>query len=459
MRILLVMPGSLEDTWEQLSKLEPLGLETIAAYVSHCDVRIIDLRIEPDFENEMISFQPDVVGFHCHATETSNILHLAQKVKLISPKTLTVVGGHHPTLLPRDFDSDFIDVIVIGDGEITFKELVDGYQACSDFKNIEGIAYRKNGVLTFNRTRPLISNLDDVLLPNRELIRNYSEEYYYLMERPVAVVFTSRGCPHRCTFCSVWKFNRGQYRCMGPQRVVTELSNIGIENIFFADDNFLHSVKRSTEIYEAIQASGIKKNYRFVTRGDTIAKNPDLIEKWQKIGLSNVQIAFEYIRNRKLYEINKHNLVKNNEVARKVLQKNGVKITANFIIDPSFEKSDFDELLEYIEKMEIDFPLLSILTPLPGTVLYNERYSDLLTHNYKLYNFLHAVLPTKLPREEFYKRFAQLQKNSWLASMKRNKSSSGKVDSLLGYNIISALKKLSDHRTYISAEQNQISKN
>jgi len=459
MRILLVMPASDLIGLNRFAMLAPLGLETIAAYIAHHEVKIIDLRIEPDFENEMLSFQPDVVGIHCvSVADTYKVLNVAHKIKVLNPKVLTVVGGHPPSLLPEDFDSKAVDVIVIGDGEITFKELVDCYQARSDFKNIEGIAYRKNDVLTFNRARPLISNLDDTLLPNRELMRKYSEQYYFLVDKPMAIVPTSKGCPHRCKFCAIWPYNRGEYRCMGPRRVVTELSNIDAKNVFFADDNFFKNIKRANEIYEAIRAEGINKQYIAEVRSDAIVKNPGLIEKWRRIGMKTMGVGFEYIQNANLDEISKRNSANNNDEAIEILHGNDIRITGLFIVNPSFNESDFDGLLEYINKKKINFPFFAILTPLPGTILYKERYDELLTHNRELYNFLHAVLPTKLPREEFYRRFAQLYRDSWSASVKRDrKLYKDDIDTDMGYNIITAFKGLSDYRAYLLREKNQIS--
>ncbi|MHA2281704.1 MAG: B12-binding domain-containing radical SAM protein [Promethearchaeota archaeon] len=455
MRILLVMPTSEIIGLNQFAMLEPLGLITIAAYIQRHSIKIIDLRIEPTLKDTVVSYQPHIVGIHCvSVADTYRVRSVAHEIKKIDPRILTVVGGHHPTLLPRDFDNEHIDVVVIGDGEITFRELVDHYESDYDLQELAGIAYRKNGEMILNRKRKSPHKLDDTRIPQRELIRKYSGEYYFLLNKPIATVPTSKGCLHRCKFCSIWPYNQGKYRVMGPSRVIKELLEIEVRNVFLGDDNFLQNTKRVSGIYEAIKASGIDKEYIIEARSDAIAQNSDLVEKWRNIGLRIVGIGLEYIRNKELNEVDKKISAKYNNKAIEILKKNDIKITGLFIVNPDFDESDFEKLSEYILKKEIDYPFFAILTPLPGTVLYHEKYSDILSTDRDLYNLLHAVLPTKLSREKFYKKFAQLYKDSWLASIERNRRSfRDGIPPEMGLNLVTAFKKLSNYQTYIEREE------
>lgn len=458
MRILLVMPKSASGIWEDIALLEPLGLETIAAYLPDHDVRLLDLRLEPRLEVELASFRPRVVGFHCHTTEVGTVIALARRVKAADAEILTVVGGHHASLFPNEFLDASIDAVVIGDGEIAFRELVDAYGQGSDLAGIPGVAYAagEGRTLIRNEKRPLLLDMDTVRLPDRDLIARYWEEYYYLADKPVAIVTASRGCPYHCTFCSVWRFNRGRYAAKGADRVVRELSESRAANVFFADDNFFHNPRSAGDVCEAIKSAGLQREYRVVTRSDIIVQHPELIEQWREIGLRDVQIAFEYSQDEPLARVHKRNSVKNNEDAAAILRANDVKITANFIVDPDFEEADFERLTEYINRMRIDTPLISILTPLPGTTLYEQMYNDLLTHNHALYDFLHAVVPTRLPRRRFYERFARLQKESWLGALRRDGNATRQIDPAVGSRVIAALRKLADHRTYLLAEEGDI---
>ncbi|KPK48721.1 MAG: hypothetical protein AMK72_06265 [Planctomycetes bacterium SM23_25] len=91
-----------------------------------------------------------------------------------------------------------------------------------------------------------------------------------------------------------------------------------------------------------------------------------------------------------------------------ILNDLGVHMWGAFIVDPQFTREDFRALKTYREKRDIIYPQFTILTPLPGTDLYDEREDELVTRDYRLFDALHAVLPTRLPREEFYKEFARL---------------------------------------------------
>jgi methyltransferase len=106
--------------------------------------------------------------------------------------------------------------------------------------------------------------------------------------------------------------------------------------------------------------------------------------------------------------LNKTTTVKTNEEAINILHKNGVKVAGQFIIYPEYTKEDFEQLAEYVEKMNLVHPIFSVLTPLPETDLYYRKKEELLTENYEMYDLVHCVLSTKLPREEFYKCYADL---------------------------------------------------
>jgi radical SAM superfamily enzyme YgiQ (UPF0313 family) len=106
--------------------------------------------------------------------------------------------------------------------------------------------------------------------------------------------------------------------------------------------------------------------------------------------------------------VNKTNTARTNEEAVRILHANGVNVWAAFIVDPAWSADDFQALRDYIGRLGLSLLQFTVLTPLPGTQLYRERRGELLTSDYRCYDTLHAVLPTRLPREEFYQRFAEL---------------------------------------------------
>lgn len=381
---------------------EPLALEVIAASIPNHETEILDMRLELNLEQELISFHPQVVGVTGYTTDVYNNINILKKVKEFDSTILTIVGGHHATIIPKDFDKEVVDVIVIGEGEITFKELIDAYEKGQNFEKIKGLAFRKNDKLIFTQPREMPSNLDALPLPARHLTEKYRQKYFRSNWRPVTSLMTSKGCPFRCDFCALWKITNGKYLIRSPESVVSELSTIKEKYIDFADDNVFHDLKRVERIYELIKERGIKKKYKVYARSDTIVKRPDIVEKWKEIGMDLILIGFESFKDEELKALNKHNSIKNNEKAIQILHQNGVEIVAYFIINPDYTKEDFDALAEYINRMELTQPIFTVLTPLPGTELYKRRYHEMTNHNYELFDFVHSLLPTRLPKKEFY---------------------------------------------------------
>jgi len=395
---------------------EPLALETVAASIPHHNVKILDMRLEPNLEQTLNAFQPDIVGVTAYTPDVYIAIQILKKVKEHNENTLTVIGGHHASLLPQDFDKEFIDVIVIGEGQYSFQELVDKYEKENNLKEIDGLALRNNGLLTFNRTRKLIDNLDKTPIPARHLTKQYRNKYFRTSWRPVTSMMTSRGCPYRCNFCSVWKREEGKYRTRSPERVVKELENIEEVYISISDDNFMQDLTRAEKICEMIKERGIKKTYKLIGRSDAIVRQPDIIEKWREIGLKMMFLGLESFRDEDIHNLNKTTSVRNNDKAIHILHENGIKVAGQFIINPDYTKEDFEALAEYVEKMNLVHPIFSVLTPLPGTDLFKEKESQLLTRNYEMFDLVHSVLPTKLPRKEFYKCYAELVRRCYRES-------------------------------------------
>lgn len=193
-----------------------------------------------------------------------------------------------------------------------------------------------------------------------------------------------------------------------PGNVVKEISEIEEKFISVADDNFLQDTARALKICELIKESGVEKTYKLIGRSDVIVRHPEIIEKWKEIGMDMMFLGLESFRDEELKMLNKTTTVETNNKAINILHKNGVKVAGQFIIYPEYTREDFEKLAEYVKKMNLVHPIFSVLTPLPETDLYYQKKEQLLTKNYEMYDLAHCVLPTKLPREEFYKCYAEL---------------------------------------------------
>jgi len=143
-------------------------------------------------------------------------------------------------------------------------------------------------------------------------------------------------------------------------------------------------------------------------RTDSIVRHPELIEKWVEAGLYAVLLGLEGGSDTMLRNVNKSCSIDTNDEAIRILQDNGVIIWGAFLVDPDWTEDDFKRLGDYVREKKITHTQFTILTPLPGTTLYRQRRDELLTGDYSCFDTLHAVLPTRLPREVFYQHFAGL---------------------------------------------------
>jgi radical SAM superfamily enzyme YgiQ (UPF0313 family) len=226
--------------------------------------------------------------------------------------------------------------------------------------------------------------------------------------RPLASMRTSKGCPYRCSFCALWKLTGGRYLRRQPQRIVEELAGIDEECVFFADDESLVDVERMKALARRISDAGIAKRYYLYGRSDTIARNPDLLEMWRKVGLERVFVGLEFSSDEDLKSIGKGSTAADNGRAVKILHDLDIEISASLIVRPDFESEQFTALARYCRDLDLNFAGFAVLTPLPGAVLYEQVQDRLLTRDTDYYDFIHTVLPTALPLREFYREYARL---------------------------------------------------
>jgi hopanoid C-3 methylase len=403
---------------EMLTFVEPLGPICVAACleVDGHVCKVIDLRIDGEEKGltDCKAFQPDVVGLQCNfTTERNRTIRLAQRIKREMPSVFVVVGGHDASRDPDWFHHDSIDAIALGDGEEVLPPLVNALRDGRDLAKVDGLWIRDGKrdaqeAWKFTGHAPTRPNLDTYPLPARHLIEHYADHYYINFRKPLALMETARGCPFKCNFCSVWKFHESTFREKSPERVVRELEQIKAPNIFITDDIFWMNVKRGEEMAKQIKASGIRKYFTVQTRTDIICKFPKLIEQWKDCGDLAIFLGLESVTDEGLKAVNKKNTADNNVQAINILKDLGVGFTPNFIVDPAWTRDDFKRLRDWIEKMGAYNSGFSILTPLPGTDLWDTAKTNVNTHEWEMFDIVHTVLPTTLPLDEFYAEYSAL---------------------------------------------------
>lgn len=424
MRILLIQPDYDPGPigFRHVALPEPLALELLAGMVPDHETRILDLRLDPDLDEAITGFDPELVAVTALTTEVYAAQEVLQRVRQLAPDAFTAVGGHHATLLPKDFELPCVDAICLGEGEFVFPQLVEavgaaprgcspvqGRQGDLPLREIPNLVWRDaDGRFISNGRDIPRADADLIPRPRRDLIADYLHAYAWLWNRPHTVVATSRGCPYRCNFCSVWEFYQGRTRQMSAARVMEEVRDVHTPTATFLDDNFMLSARRENEIADRIRAEDIRIRWGMECRSDSIVQHPQLMEKWTDIGLGTVLLGLEGISDDLLARINKQSSRRINDEAIRILRANGIMIWGAFIVDPDWTADQFKALHAYIHEKWITHLQVTVLTPLPGTRLYRKRRAELLTDDYTCFDTLHAVLPTRLPREQFYEQFASL---------------------------------------------------
>ncbi len=416
MRILLVQPEcQIFSVGFRIAAMpEPLALELLAAAAGDDHTcRILDMRLDDTLDETLRQFQPDMVAVTSLTPEVYAAQDVLKRVRELLPDAFTLVGGHHASLMPKDFFLPCVDAISLGEGEISFAPLLEALSKGQELSGVPGLIYRNSsGDFVASTAEPGKLDMDTIALPRRDLVEAYSEEYFFLFDKPDSSVATGRGCPYRCNFCSVWKFYEGKTRQMSPQRVLEEIRHVTTNHITFVDDNFLMNHQRENAIADLILSEGIDMSYSMECRTDSIVRHPELVEKWVDVGLYAVLLGLEGATESALAGVNKQNSLDINNEAIRILQENGVIIWGAFIIDPDWEVDDFKKLRDYVTAKGITHTQFTILTPLPGTELFEKRKSEILTDDYRCFDAMHSVLKTRLDREEFYRQFAELYRQT-----------------------------------------------
>jgi len=427
MRILLAQPAPFEKGRLGLENMiwmsEPVALTAVAGAViddGH-EVRILDMRIEEAtvFAETLRSFKPDIVGVTSMTTDCYQAKALLYSAKRWSDKVLTVVGGHHPTLSTEEFCEPFIDVIVRGEGELTFAELVReaarSQQAgtAPNFAPIAGLVYREGSarqpVVCFRKTPPRsqATQLDALPPPASHLVEHYRPHYFFMVAQPMASIFTSRGCSFDCNFCAIWEFYERRTRYLSAKKIVDQMERAKERFVFILDDNFLTNRRRLEELYEELRSRQVHKFWMTQGRTDFVAEHPELIAKLASVGFMGLLSGYETNDDQALVELRKKSNRDKNQRAAAVLRENGIVSTGIFLARPEFDEQDFEDLYSGINRLGVALPIVTILTPLPGTEMYRQREKALITDDLRLFDLLHSVLPTRLPRETFYRQYAR----------------------------------------------------
>ncbi|MDA3832739.1 MAG: cobalamin-dependent protein [Spirochaetales bacterium] len=400
------------DTLKPIFRGEPLALEVLAGNLQGYEVMILDLKVEPNgLAESLAAFSPDLVGITGMTCEANGMLAIAEQVKTYNQSIHIVVGGIYASMDGEFFNVPAVDYIVQGIGKLSFRMLVDCIEREERIIDLPAVARTSPGTaLIFPKKNYSATDLVEERPPRYDLVDKYRPSYTLTsLNLDMGFVATAFGCPFRCNFCCIRSLTDGKYLHHSVDSVLRDIKLLGdIPVIRLLDANTFGSISQATQLCTAIKDAGINKQFLADVRSDTVVKHPELMAQWHAAGLRAVIIGFEEITDQGLKEMNKANNVAVNSRAIEILHDIGITIVGDFIISPWYNESDFDSLQRYINDHTIDLPMITVLTPLPGTPLYQEYQSKITITDLDYYTLTNAVMETKLDTALFYQRYATL---------------------------------------------------
>lgn len=410
MRILLLRPPYLDlESLPPTAVGIPLGMLSVAAYMEKKghEVMVFDSLLYADNVGEKThfgasferigriinDFKPNIIGItNLFSTQMKKALGVAEFMKSVYPDAKIVVGGPHATAKPEEFlSTSNIDLVVVGEGELTLDAIAEHYEGKKDISEVNGIAYLKDGKMQINKPE-YIQDLNSIPYPAYHLvdIERYFDlamkgrgsrfyDIFYEPKREITMV-TSRGCPYECIFCSIHPTMGYQFRYQSPEYVVNHIELLikkyGVDFMHFEDDNLTLNQPRFEKILDMILEKGLKFEWDTPNGVRADALGFSLLEKAKRTGVRELRIAIESGNEEFLNKVVKKRLKlgKIVETAQNC-KKLKIPLSAFYIIGfPDETKKDIEQTLDYaydMMKMYNVKPNINFAIPLVGTEMYD----------------------------------------------------------------------------------------
>jgi len=368
-------------------KNTPLNLAYIASNLrtkkTDIDIKIVDaealeLTLE-EITKEVDRFTPDIIGITCPTPVYYIVKKLCDILKRSDNTVQLVLGGPHPTALPKKtlIDIPEVDVIFIGESEESFNEYIDSLDfGVKNFEKILGIAYRKNKEIVINPRRPLIKDLNQLSFPAKDLLP--LEKYYLpptkrIKSEQATNMITSRGCPFDCSFCMAKLAWRNQTRFRNISNVLDEVE----ENIFkykltefsFHDELFTAKKKRVLDFCTGLLNRGLDISWVCMARTGTV--DDEMLKLMKKAGCGKICFGFESGNEHMLKLMNKKANLSSAIHTAKMCKDAGISVEGTFILGYPGETIDtIKDTIHFAIDLDIDIAAFFIAIPFPGTKLY-----------------------------------------------------------------------------------------
>lgn len=374
----------------------PLGILYLSAYaksrLSGLDIRAVDgYRVaEQEIIDNIVEFKPDILGVSFTTQAATGAYKIIGRIKEISPSTLVVCGGPHPTVLPQEvLTLSKADIVVLGEGEEIFLEIIKKNGERDELVGINGTAARAGGEIKINPLRPLIADLDSIPFPDRGLLDIRKYPGYHYKKRPFDTsIISARGCPYNCVYCSnpVWKLQKPWYRLRSPENVVDEMEYLkrkyNINEFYDETDEFNGSLQWAKDVCDEVIRRKLNIHWKVQMRADNV--DEELARKMKQSGCWLAFFGIETGNDRTSKGIHKN--ITREQVIRTltVFKYNGIKTfgllmafnvweeNGKLVYEGMEETKRTLEFAKYlIKKGLLDLMSWSLTTPYPGSKLYD----------------------------------------------------------------------------------------
>lgn len=375
-KIALVNPPLLKGVYHHQLYL-PLGLAYLAAVLEEagCEVKVIDCPAmeitHEQLEHELSSFNPLIVGITSMTSTVNSALLSAKTAKKACPYALVVLGGPHATFMDNEIIANemAVDVVVRGEGEKTFLEIVQKTLRKKALREIAGITFRNGSEIVRTSDREYIKSLDELPLP---AYKYFQLEKYRLFGKKILPVITSRGCPFQCSFCVTSRLFGKTFRVRSPGNIVAELeilrNDYGAEAFTFYDDTLTLDKKRILDVCEEMRNRKIGLPWDCQTRVDRVSK--EILLEMKRSNCQQVFFGVESGSQKILEAVKKGTTVEQNEKAIRLAKEVGLFVSVSVILGyPGETAETLQQTVNFLKRTKPDDVYLCVATPYPGTEL------------------------------------------------------------------------------------------
>ena len=360
--------------------LELMGLGAIVKEWKKDEAVLFDAMAEGWSEErlaaELARVKPDLLvtmtGFNTFPGDMACLDRLAAGL----PGTKVVAFGYLPTQFPREvLERTRVDVVIRDEPELPFSDVYDCLKHGGDLSKVAGIGYKQDGGVHVSPDRGRQQELDSLPFPDHSLIHLdlYNESY---LERPIGVIMSERGCPHRCTFCvrtfGTKLFSRSAESLMAE---IEQLRRVhGIRNIRFMDDTFTLNRARTLKLCAEMVARKLDISWTCLTRVDAV--DAELLAAMKGAGCRRMYIAVESGSQRVLDYYRKGLTVETIRERMPAIQRSGIEASIFFIVGAPVETDeDVAKSIRLARELDLDFVIVTKLQYWPGTELFEREGS------------------------------------------------------------------------------------